>query len=468
MVNEFKDHIDIGYDMDLLIKPTSRVPLIGREYGFFTGPGNPLFSLGGGLLRSVLYQVLTRFHILHGYYVVETPIIARTTLYKLTGHLDFYRENMFLLDIEGDQYAIKPMNCPYHVLIFMNLVERFRNKIKLPFKVFELGKVHRYEISGALKGLMRVRGFTQDDAHLFTREKDIKELFLKVFGELKEIYEKLFHISITAETVKLRISLSDRSKIGEEFMGTREEWETAENNIMKVAEEIHRVYKVSYYAKEGEAAFYGPKLDVVALLPDPETGSMKEWQIGTMQFDFNLPRKFQLTKLLEETHGFSDLYMIHRALLGSIERFLGVYLEAYQGRLPFILAPVQVVVIGIKTGDEEVDSKILEFAEKIGEALRKMEIRTIVSSIDKPHLSGYVRKIRNLLHPPIIIYIGRREAESGKISVNLYDYNIRNYRKIMIEKIDDLEGVIDQAEKDIKELIGIAPRYPIQLDYLKI
>ncbi len=462
----YRDHIDIGYDMDILIKPTSRVPMIGREYGHFTGPGNPLFSLGGGLVRSILYYILTRFHILHGYYVVETPIIARTTLYKLTGHLDFYRENMFLLDIEGDQYAIKPMNCPYHVLIFMNLVERYRGKIKLPFKVFELGKVHRYEISGALKGLMRVRGFTQDDAHLFTRERDIRDLFLSVFGELREIYEKLFHISISAETVKLRISLSDRSKIGEEFMGSVEEWSVAEENIMKVAEEIHRVYKVDFYAKEGEAAFYGPKLDVIAQLPDPETGGVKEWQIGTMQFDFNLPRRFQLTKLLEETHGFSDLYMIHRALLGSIERFLGVYLEAYQGRLPYILSPIQAVVVGIKTGRTEEDERIMGFAERVAEYLRGREVRAVASSIDKPHLSGYIRKLRTQLHPPIIIYIGRREVESGRISVNLYDFSIRNYRRITVEKIEDLDSVIDEAEKDVKSLIGNPPKYPVQLEYL--
>ncbi len=457
--------MDIAYDKDILIKPTSRVPMIGREYGYYTGPGNPLFSLGGGLIRSILYYILTKYHIRRGYYVVETPIIARTTLYELTGHLSFYRENMFLLDIEGDQYALKPMNCPYHVLIFMNLLERYGHKIRLPFKVFELGKVHRYEISGALKGLMRVRGFTQDDAHLFALEDQIMELFLSVFQDLKDLYEKLFHMSITAESVKLRISLSERSKIGEDYMGSPEEWEIAEEKLMKMAEEIHRRYGIEFFAAEGEAAFYGPKLDVIALLPDPETGGKKEWQIGTMQFDFNLPRKFMLNKLLEKTHGVTGIYMIHRALLGSIERFLGVYLEAYQGRLPFPLSPVQAVVIGIKSGGEK-DPEIIRLAEKIAGRLREMDVRAVATSIDRPHLSGYVRRIRTLLHPPILIYVGERELESGKISAGLYDYCRRNYRKIMLESVDDLGVLVDEAEKDIVELIGSPPRYLVDVSYM--
>ncbi len=461
----YRDHMDIAYDKDILIKPTSRVPMIGREYGYYTGPGNPLFSLGGGLVRSILYYILTKYHVKRGYYVVETPIIARTTLYELTGHLSFYRENMFLLDIEGDQYALKPMNCPYHVLIFMNLLEKYSHKIKLPFKVFELGKVHRYEISGALKGLMRVRGFTQDDAHLFAREEQIADLFLSVFSDLKDLYEKLFHMSITAESVKLRISLSDKSKIGEEYMGSPEEWSVAEEKLVKMAEEIHRRYGIEYFAAKGEAAFYGPKLDVIALLPDPETGGKKEWQIGTIQFDFNLPRKFKLNKLLEKTHGVSDIYMIHRALLGSIERFLGVYLEAYQGRLPYVLSPVQAVVIGIKSGGDR-DAEVVKYAEQVASRLQEMDVRTVASSMDRPHLSGYVRKIRSTLHPPILIYIGERELESGKISAALYDFSRRNYKKITLESMDDLGALIDEAEKDIRELIGNPPRYYVDISYM--
>ncbi len=457
--------MDIAYDKDILIKPTIRVPMLGKEYGHYTGPGNPLFSLGGGLIRSILYYILTKYHIRRGYYVVETPIIARTTLYQLTGHLSFYRENMFLLDIEGDQYALKPMNCPYHVLIFMNLLERYGRRIKLPFKVFELGKVHRYEISGALKGLMRVRGFTQDDAHLFALEEQIMPLFLSVFRDLKDLYEKLFRLSITAESVKLRISLSEKSKIGEEYMGSPEEWSVAEEKLMKMAEEIHRLYGIEYYAAEGEAAFYGPKLDVIALLPDPSTGGRKEWQIGTMQFDFNLPRKFMLNRLLEKTHGVSGIYMIHRALLGSIERFLGVYLEAYQGRLPFTLSPVQALVVGIKTGGPR-DEGIVEYSEKIAGLLRDMDVRAVAVSVDKPQLSGYIRRARTTLHPPILVYIGERELETGSISASIYDYTRRNYRKVKLKDPGELEDLVREAEKDVEELIGNAPRYLVDVSYM--
>lgn len=456
--------MDIAHDKDILIKPTSRVPLIGREYGYYTGPGNPLFSLGGGLLRSILYYILTKYHVRRGYYVVETPIIARTTLYELTGHLSFYRENMFLLDIEGDQYALKPMNCPYHVLIFMNLLEKYGHRIKLPFKMFELGKVHRYEISGALKGLMRVRGFTQDDAHLFATEEQIMDLFISVFQDLKDLYEKLFHMSITAESVKLRISLSEKSKIGEEYMGSPDEWSVAEEKLMRMAEEIHKRYGIEYYSAEGEAAFYGPKLDVIALLPDPEKGGKREWQIGTIQFDFNLPRKFTLNKLVKETHGYENIYMIHRALLGSIERFLGVYLEAFQGRLPYVLSPIQVVVVGIKTGKER-DKEILEYTDKVAGRFLEMGVRAGAIGVDRPHLSGMIRRIRSRLHPPIIVYIGEREVESRSISVSIYDYDVRNYRKMVVGE-NDIDGIIDTAEKNIKELLGEAPRFGVKLDYL--
>ncbi len=457
--------MDIAYDKDILIKPTSRVPMIGREYGYYTGPGNPLFSLGGGLIRSILYYILTKYHIRRGYYVVETPIIARTTLYELTGHLSFYRENMFLLDIEGDKYALKPMNCPYHVLIFMNLLERYGHKIRLPFKVFELGKVHRYEISGALKGLMRVRGFTQDDAHLFALEDQIMDLFLSVFQDLKDLYEKLFHMFITAESVKLRISLSERSKIGEDYMGSPEEWEIAEEKLMKMAEEIHRRYGIEFFAAEGEAAFYGPKLDIIALLPDPETGGKKEWQIGTMQFDFNLPRKFMLNKLLEKTHGVTGIYMIHRALLGSIERFLGVYLEAYQGRLPFVLSPIQIIVVGIKTGGD-LDEEIVAKSRSIADELWSKGYRAVPVHADRTQLSGLIRRLRITLHPPVIVYIGEKELRTNTMSVSTYDFEARKYIKEQAGDIEELLGIVGRQEENIYELIGEAPKYQLDMSFL--
>ena len=157
--------------------------------------------------------------------------------------------------------------------------------------------------------------------------------------------------------------------------------------------------------------------------------------------------------------------MIHRALLGSIERFLGVYLEAYQGRLPYVLSPVQAVVIGIKSGGDR-DAEVVKYAEQVASKLQEMDVRAVASSIDRPHLSGYVRKIRSTLHPPILIYIGERELESGKISAALYDFSRRNYKKITLENTDDLGALIDEAEKDIRELIGNPPRYYVDVSYM--
>ncbi len=456
-----KDHMDYAVELDIAVKPTTPVPMLGKEYGYYVGAGNPLFSVGGGVLRTVLKHVLHKYHAKKGYYVVETPIIARTTLYEVTGHLKFYKENMFLVNIEGDEYAIKPMNCPFHVLIFMNLLQKYQSKVKLPFKIFETGTVHRYEIAGALRGLLRVRAFTQDDAHIFAREGDVESGLLEVFDMMKEVYEKLFLIPVTAETVKLRLSLSDKRKIGEEFMGEPEMWEFAEEKLFRVAEEIKRRHGIEFFAEEGEAAFYGPKLDVVVY----EEGG-KEWQIGTAQFDFNLPKRFKLTQLLKETHGLEgNLYMIHRALLGSLERFLGIYLEMYKGRLPFTLAPLQVLVVGIKTGKEEVDTKIENIVDEVTRGLLSKEIRAAKLMTTKTHLSKDVRKVESTIKPPLLVFVGQREAESGKVAVRPYLHSERR-RVQKVLSLDELDSVIAEMERGVKELVGTPVRLPADMSYM--
>jgi len=456
-----KDHMDYAVELDIAVKPTTPVPFLNAEYGYYVGAGNPLFSVGGGTLRTVLKQVLQKYHAKKGYYVVETPIIARTTLYEVTGHLKFYKENMFLLNIEGDEYAIKPMNCPFHVLIFINLLQKYQAKVKLPFKIFETGTVHRYEIAGALRGLLRVRAFTQDDAHIFAREEDVEASLIEVFDMMKDVYEKLFHIPVTAETVKLRLSLSDKSKIGTEFMGEPEMWKFAEEKLFKVAEEIKRRHKIEFFAEEGEAAFYGPKLDVVVY---EESG--KEWQIGTAQFDFNLPQRFKLLELLKETHGLEGkLYMIHRALLGSLERFLGIYLEMYKGRLPFPLAPVQALVVGILTGKEEVDEKIRGIVYNVESELKANEVRAASLFTTKTHLSKDVRKIESTIKPPLVIYVGQREAETGKLTIRPYDHSVRKRVQKQIE-MSDLMNAVEELERGVKELVGSSVRLPADPSYM--
>jgi len=320
-----KTHMDYAYDLDLVIKPESQVPALGREFGFYSGAGIPLFSLGGGVYRAVLSYVLLKFHALRGYYIVETPMLASANLFDVSGHLSFYKQNMFLLNIEGHEYAIKPMNCPYHILIFMHEVARYRNKVPLPFKIFELGRVHRYEPSGSLYGLLRVRSFTQDDAHIITPEEKVEEVILSLFEEMKAIYELLYHLPIRGGNIKLRLSFSDPDLIGKEFMGDPREWKFAEETLYRIANSLKRRHGIEFFIEKGEAAFYGPKMDFVMTIREGDVE--KEWQLATIQFDFNLPRRFKLYELVKDIYGDINIYIIHRAFQGSLERFLGIYLE---------------------------------------------------------------------------------------------------------------------------------------------
>ena len=461
-----KTHMDYAYELDLAVKPDSTVPLLGREYGAFSGAGVPLFSLGGGVFRWALFEVLTRLHALRGYFIAETPIIASSDLFKVSGHLDFYRRNMFLFDIEGHDYAIKPMNCPYHILLFMSQVARFRSKVPLPFKVFELGRVHRYEPSGSLYGLLRVRGFTQDDAHIITPARDAMDTIIRVFEEMRMVLSSIFLLDLGQAGIHLRVSLSDKSLIGTEFMGTREEWENAEEVLARASEELARMYGTTYSLEEGEAAFYGPKIDIVVRLE--EAGTVKEWQLGTIQFDFNLPRRFRLYDLVKETYGDMEVFIIHRALLGSIERFLGVYLEYSKGRLPIILAPLQVAIIGIKTGGE-MDGEIEDKSELLARALIGNGLRVGVKMTTKTSLSGDVRLIESTIKPPIVAYIGEREVSSNTITLRIYDHSQRRRvtRKVRMDQdAGEVLKVVEEAEDPVRSLIGAVPRIPLRLDHL--
>ncbi|MCE4628220.1 MAG: hypothetical protein F7C34_03620 [Desulfurococcales archaeon] len=459
-----KTHMDYAYELDIAVKPESRVPVLDREFASFTGAGVPLFSLGGGYYRYALIDILARFHARRGYYVVETPMIANALLYKVSGHLEFYRQNMYLFKIEDHDFAIKPMNCPYHILLFMHELARYRNKVPLPFKVFEAGRVHRYEPSGSIYGLLRVRGFTQDDAHIITPGEQAVEVVYNVFEEMKILMENLFHLEITGETVFLRLSLSKRDEIGKEFMGTREQWEKAESILEEAARMIADKYGVRYYKEEGEAAFYGPKIDIVMKVV--EGNIEKEWQLGTIQFDFNLPKRFRLYELVKEIYGIEDIYIIHRALLGSIERFLGVYLDYYKGRLPFVLAPVQFAIVKILTGDAETDAKISGLAERLLEGLVRNGLRAGIIDTTKVSISRDVRKAETTVKPAVLVYIGKKEVEEGTLMVRPYNHRKRSRDKLVIEyrePEDALEGLLkiaESLERPVTEISGYAPRIP--------
>ncbi len=465
-----KTHMDYAYDLDLVVKPDSQTPVLGREFGHYTGAGIPLFSLGGGIYRLVLSYILSKFHALRGYYVVETPILASANLFEVSGHLSFYKQNMFLLDIEGHKFAIKPMNCPYHILLFMHEVARYRNKVPLPFKIFEIGRVHRYEPSGSLYGLLRVRGFTQDDAHIITPEREIRKVMLSLFEELKEIYEALYYLPIGGENLKLRLSFSDPNLIGTEFMGSKEEWRAAEDALKDIADNLSRNYGISYFIEKGEAAFYGPKMDFIMNVE--EGGIRKEWQLGTIQFDFNLPRRFKLFELIKEVYGDMNIYIIHRAFQGSIERFLGIYLEYSKGRLPFPLAPLQVAIIPILTGKKEIDLNIKVLAEDLSSKLFNSGLRSSLIVTEKTRLSGDIRRLETRVKPPLEIFIGEREVRERSLSLRVYDYIKRQARKEKVmfkdeeDMLNEVMNLVDSLESGVRRLIGDCPRIPVDMSYL--
>ncbi len=462
-----KDHVDFGDDMDILVRSTGRISVLDQNFGALVGAGIPFFGVGGGILRWVLYQILTDFHAQRGYHVVMTPAVASIQLFAISGHLEFYRENMYIFKIEDHEFAIKPMNCPFHVLLLMNLLQKYREKVPLPFRMFELGQVHRYEISGALYGLLRVREFTQDDAHIFSPSENTEDEILKTVEEMREIYEKVFQIPINAENIKLRLSMSDPGKIGTDYIGTKEQWEEAEEYLRSVAEKIHRKHGIEYFEGRGEAAFYGPKLDMVLNLED-----IGEWQLGTVQFDFNLPYRFKLAELVSKIRGEDiPMYMVHRAYLGSIERFIGVYLDYRKGRLPIVLNPVQVLLVGVLSGSE-VDEKIRSTITKLRDTLAAPGIRAVSLFVDKVRVGKYVRKIESTVRPSVQVFVGARELESGETGIKYYNLYERRYLQKRERFADVAElaqavlDVVEELEEPVRELTGKEYRIYEDLSYM--
>jgi threonyl-tRNA synthetase len=465
--SQVKDHVDFAYELDLVVKPDSTVPLLGREFNYYVGSVIPLFSIGGGYLRYVLQQVLVGFHARRGYFIAETPIIASSELFKLSGHMDFYRGNMFVFDIEGKEFVIKPMNCPYHLLLFLNHVARYRGKVRLPFKVFEVGRVHRYEPSGSVYGLLRVRGFTQDDAHIIALESDALDTVFNVFKEMVQLLEGVFGLEVGSENIYIRLSVSDKSLIGREFMGTLEEWEAAERALEEASRVIEGKYGVSRVVGVGEAAFYGPKIDVMMVVKGGATA--KEWQMGTVQFDFNLPRRFKVYDVVKELYGDTRVFIIHRALLGSIERFLGGYLELSKGRLPVHLAPLQIAITLIKTGDEGVDKEIESRALELKNKLLENGFRVGIKETTKTSIGGDIRHIETTIKPPILVFIGEKEVKESTLTLSMYTKKGRTRKQLRVknitEAVEEIEKIVGEEEAKIKEIAGVNPRIPVDLTH---
>lgn len=364
---------------------------LGKELELFSieedvGPGLILWHPKGALVRKIIEDFWKEEHLKAGYELVITPHIARRHLWKISGHLDFYAENMFApMQIDEIEYQLKPMNCPFHILIYKS---RRRSYRELPIRWCELGTVYRYERSGVLHGLMRVRGFTQDDAHIFCREDQLEEeifrcldltiYFLSVFG-FKEY----------------QIFLSTRP---EKYVGSEEIWEKAEEALRRALEAKGLPYEID----PGEGVFYGPKIDIkIKDVLD------RFWQCSTIQVDFNLPERFEMTYVGEDNRPHRPI-MIHRALLGSLERFFGVLIEHYAGAFPVWLAPVQVIIL-------TVTDRHIPFGEVVFERLQKAELR--VEKDFRSEKLGYKIREAQLKKIPYMIILGDNEVEKEVITV---------------------------------------------------
>ena len=366
-----RDHRKIGKEMDLF--------MLTEE-----GPGFPFFLPNGMILRNELENFWRQEHRKRGYEEIKTPLILNEQLWRTSGHWDHYKDNMYFTKIDDGDYAIKPMNCPGSMLVYKRKMWSYRD---FPIRMGELGQVHRHELSGALHGLMRVRTFTQDDAHIFMLPEQVKDEIVGVARFIDDVYSMF--------GFKYHIELSTRP---EDSMGTDEEWETAENALREAME----VLGVPYVVNEGDGAFYGPKLDFHL-----EDSIGRTWQCGTIQLDMQMPQRFDLTYVGSDNEKHRPI-MIHRVIFGSIERFIGILTEHFAGKFPLWLAPVQVNLL-------TVTDKFEGYASEVAEKCAAAGLR--VKTDFRNEKIGYkLREARNARDSYICV-IGEKEEEAGTLSV---------------------------------------------------
>ncbi len=364
---------------------------LGRELDLFStdeeiGAGLILWHPKGARIRQVIEDFWRREHDKNGYEIIYSPHLGRGQLWETSGHLGFYSENMYSpMEIEGQDYYIKPMNCPFHIAIYKSKGRSYR---ELPFRWAELGTVYRYERSGVLHGLLRVRGFTQDDAHIFCRPDQMPE-------EIDRVLAFSLHILRSFGFEDFRLYLATRP---EKSVGDDERWEAATTALRAAMEKTGLPYEVD----EGGGAFYGPKIDIKI-----SDALGREWQCSTIQFDFNLPERFGMTYTAQDGTD-QQPYMIHRALLGSLERFFGVLIEHYAGAFPLWLAPVQAVVLPVLPANQE-------YAGKIYDWLRENGIRAELDARNEK--IGYRIREAQLQKVPYMLIVGEKEAAAGQIAV---------------------------------------------------
>jgi threonyl-tRNA synthetase len=371
-----RDHRLLGKDLDLFS--------IHEE----TGPGLIIWHPKGARVRGVVEEFWKREHYKAGYDLVYTPHIGRANLWQTSGHLDFYKDNMYAaMEMEGQDYYLKPMNCPFHIMYYRTAMHSYR---ELPLRIGELGTVYRYERGGVVMGLLRVRGLTQDDAHIFCRPDQVE-------AEVNGVLDLTFHLLTSFGFKEFEVRLSTRP---EKYVGKAEQWDLATESLRRTLVER----KVEYEVDDGGGAFYGPKIDIHI-----RDAIGRLWQCTTVQFDFNLPERFGLTYVGEDGKEHQP-YMIHRALLGSMERFMGVLIEHYAGAFPVWLAPVQAVVIPIADRHQD-------YARQVIGQLADAGLRAKLD--DRNERMNLKIREAQLQKVPYMLVVGDREAQAGAAAVRL-------------------------------------------------
>ncbi len=368
---------------------------LGKELGIFTifeeGPGLPVFLPKGMVLKNLLIDYWRKIHHREGYVEVSTPIMLERSLWETSGHWDHYRETMYSLQVEDEDYAIKPMSCPGGMLVYKLQPKSYK---ELPIRMAELGLVHRNEKSGTLHGLMRVRSFTQDDAHIFMREDQVMDEIQGVMRLIDKVYAK-FGFSY-------QIELSTRP---ENSIGSDEDWELATKALEQAVVGLGK----SYVVNEGDGAFYGPKLDFHL-----KDSLGRTWQCGTIQLDFQLPQRFGIEYIGADGEKHRPI-MLHRVVFGSIERFIGILIEHYAGKFPAWLAPVQVKIL-------PVSDKYMDYAKEVAEQLEDADVR-VELDLRNEKLGYKIREAR-MDKVPYMVIVGENEEKNGSVSVRQRDAEI--------------------------------------------
>lgn len=375
---------------------------LGKELGLFifsdiVGPGLPLWTPKGTVLRSTLEDFLKQEQLKRGYLPVVTPHIGRVDLFKVSGHWQNYKQDMFPMMAEDEEavaaeqgFALKPMNCPFHIQIYKSQLRSYRD---LPMRLAEFGTVYRYEQSGELGGLTRVRGFTVDDSHLFVTPEQLDAEFLSVVDLILSVFNNL-------QLKNFKARLSFRDPTDDKYIGSEEAWDKAENAIRRAVETLG----MEHFEGIGEAAFYGPKLDFIF-----RDALDREWQLGTVQVDYNLPERFELEYVAEDGTRKRPV-MIHRAPFGSLERLVGILIEEYAGDFPFWLAPVQVRIV-------QVSEAQLPYAKEVEQKMRSLGIRAEADTSGE----RLPKQIRNAEKEkiPVMAVVGPQEVENNTLSIRI-------------------------------------------------